>query len=203
MWRHVQSWADTHTHRSACREITIGSNHHSLPCSKEPVTRPVPEAYDPIDALAHHFLTTCSTTVLFMPSSSNSSLCLSRTKFCVPNLFHLAGKDDLLIMSTLHVYWVDITADMVPNFTLIAHACSACCGKITSRGWAFYDALAFLHYVAIDLNPGANRTIGILPFVGPLGYVMQPSNRGQHILLQECPNSLRLYFYRVYFPIYI
>jgi hypothetical protein len=67
-------------------------------------------------------------------------------------------------------------------------------GKFTSRGWAFYDALAFLHYVAIDLNPGANRTIGILPFVGPLGYVMQPSNRGQHILLQECPNSLRHYF---------
>ena len=69
-------------------------------------------------------------------------------------------------------------------------------GKFTSRGWAFYDALAFLHYVAIDLNPGANRTIGIPPFVGPLGYVMQPSNRGQRILLQECPNSLRHYFLR-------
>jgi hypothetical protein len=67
-------------------------------------------------------------------------------------------------------------------------------GKFTSIGWAFSDALAFLHYVAIDLNPGANRTIGILPFLGPLGYVMQPSNRGQHILLQECPNSLRHYF---------
>lgn len=67
-------------------------------------------------------------------------------------------------------------------------------GKFTSRGWAFYGALAFLHYVAIDLNPGANRTIGIPPFVGPLGYVMQPSNRGQHILLQECPNSLYHYF---------
>jgi len=67
-------------------------------------------------------------------------------------------------------------------------------GKFTSRGWAFYGALAFLHYVAIDLNPGANRTIGIPPFVGPLGYVMQPSNRGQHILPQECPNSLRHYF---------
>jgi len=67
-------------------------------------------------------------------------------------------------------------------------------GKFTSRGWVFYDAFAFLHYVAIDLNPGANRTIGIPPFVGPLGYVMQPSNRGQRILLQECPNSLHHYF---------
>jgi hypothetical protein len=67
-------------------------------------------------------------------------------------------------------------------------------GKFTSRGWAFYYALAFLHYVAIALHPGANRTIGIPSFVGPLGHVMQPSNGGQHILLQECPNSLRHYF---------
>lgn len=84
----------------------------------------------PGDALAHHFLTTCSATVLFMPSSSNSSLCFSRTKFCVPNLFNRADKNDLLIMSELYVYRAEITADIVPNFTLIAHACSACCGKI-------------------------------------------------------------------------
>lgn len=84
----------------------------------------------PVDAHAHRFLTTCSTTVLFMPSSSNSSRCFSRTKRCVPKLFNRADKDDLLIMSTLHAYWAEITADIVPNFTLIAHACSACCGKI-------------------------------------------------------------------------
>jgi hypothetical protein len=58
----------------------------------------------PVDALVNHFFTTCSTTVLFMPSSSNSSPCFSRTKFCVPNLFNLADKDDLLITSTLHAY---------------------------------------------------------------------------------------------------
>ena len=121
----------------------------------------------------------------------------------VPNLFNLADTDDLLIMSTLHAYWAQITADTVPNFTLIAHACSACCGKIHFKRMGLLWCPRILHYVAVDLNPGANRTIGILPFVGPLGYVMQPSNRGQHILLQECPNSLRHYFLHILILYYL
>jgi hypothetical protein len=33
-----------------------------------------------------------------------------------------------------------------------------------SGGRAFYYALAFLHFVAIASNPGANHAIGILPY---------------------------------------
>ena len=152
-----------------------------------------PRHKTPVDALADHFLTTCSATVLFMPSSSNSSLCFSRTKFCVPNLFNRAIK----MTSVLWVHFMYTEQRSQPISYQILHSLHmpvVLVGKFTSGGRAFYSALAFLHYVAIDLNPGANRTIGIPPFVGPLGYVMQPSNRGQHILLQECPNSLRHFF---------
>ena len=84
----------------------------------------------PVHALAHRFLMTCSTTVLFMPSSSNSSLCFSRTKFMYQNPLNRTDKDYLLIMGILNVYWAQNIADIAPNFTLIAHVCSACCGKI-------------------------------------------------------------------------
>jgi hypothetical protein len=38
-------------------------------------------------------------------------------------------------------------------------------GTFSSRGRAFYYAFAFLHFVAIASNPGANHAIGILPFL--------------------------------------